>query len=533
MTAILVTMLGIAACEAYLPFWYKKIINILAAGRPDALNQLDHVIIFIALIGAASWFFRRSRDFFVTRFQSRVLSDLNNTCFDNLQQHSFSFFSNNFTGSLVRKIGRYARSFEDISDEVTYRIGQTVLQLVAILIVLAFLYWQLAAVIAVWAAIFTWVSYRFSRYKLKYDLAHSLTDSEATGHLADTITNSTNLKLFGGFLREKKEYRRLTEKLHRIRLKSWDLAAVSDAVQSAFLLVLEVGVYYFGVRLWHRGILTIGDFALIQAYLFQMLFRVWDIAKFIQKSYRNLAEADEMTDILKTPLEVQDRPDAAGLSVPKGAIEFQKVNFRYHSGVSVLKRLNFTIAPGEKVAFVGPSGGGKTTIVKLMLRFYDVQNGKILIDGQDIAATTQESLRRHIALVPQDPILFHRSLLENIRYARPNATDTDVVRAARLAHAHEFISSFPQKYQTFVGERGIKLSGGERQRVAIARAILMDAPILVFDEATSSLDSESEYLIQDALRNLMAGRTTIVVAHRLSTIMQMDRIVVIDKGRVT
>jgi ATP-binding cassette subfamily B protein len=211
----------------------------------------------------------------------------------------------------------------------------------------------------------------------------------------------------------------------------------------------------------------------------------------------------------------------------------RNVDFAYENSLPVLKKFNLKISPGEKAALIGPSGGGKSTIVKLLLRFTDIQNGQILIDGQNIAQVTQESLRANIALVPQEPILFHRSLLENIRYGKPKATEKEVIAAAKLAHAHEFISKVSEGYDTYVGERGIKLSGGERQRIAIARAILKNAPVLILDEATSSLDSESELYIQDALKKLMLGKTVIVIAHRLSTIMQMDRIIVLENGKVT
>jgi ATP-binding cassette subfamily B protein len=244
-----------------------------------------------------------------------------------------------------------------------------------------------------------------------------------------------------------------------------------------------------------------------------------------------LLDAEEMTAILTTPHEIQDAPGAKTLSVTQGKIQFDLVSFGYDERL-IFKKFNLTIHPGEKVALIGPSGGGKTTIVKLLFRFFDINGGKITIDGQNIASVTQDSLRDGLALVPQEPILFHRSLYDNIAYARPSAKESEVYEAAKLAHAHEFIKAFPKGYETFVGERGVKLSGGERQRVAIARAILKNAPILVLDEATSSLDSESEMLIQDALHNLMSNRTTIVIAHRLSTIMQMDRIVVIDGGKV-
>ncbi len=239
-----------------------------------------------------------------------------------------------------------------------------------------------------------------------------------------------------------------------------------------------------------------------------------------------------MTELLLTPHEVQDAPEAGKLQVRGGEIEFRKVNFGYYDRLPVLKNFNLKINAGERAALIGPSGGGKSTIAKLLFRFHDLRDGEILIDGQNIARVTQDSLRENLAFVPQEPILFHRSLMENIRYGKRNAANAEVIRAAKLAHAHEFITSFPQGYDTLVGERGIKLSGGERQRVAIARAILKNAPILVLDEATSSLDSESEMLIQDALKKLMEGRTAIVVAHRLSTIMQMDRIIVIDGGKI-
>jgi ATP-binding cassette subfamily B protein len=273
--------------------------------------------------------------------------------------------------------------------------------------------------------------------------------------------------------------------------------------------------------------------ALVQIYLYRIFDQLWDTGRHIRTIYEALADANEMTEILITPHQVRDRADAGRLIVNKGEIEFKKVTFSYSEGLEVLRDFSLNINPGQRVALIGPSGGGKSTIVKLLFRFYDLQSGKIIIDGQDVSAVTQDSLRENLSLVPQDPILFHRSLMENIRYGKPSASDGEVIAAAKLAHAHEFISSFPGGYNTLVGERGVKLSGGERQRVAIARAILKNAPVLVLDEATSSLDSESEFYIQDALKNLMQNRTVIVIAHRLSTIMQMDRIVVLENGRIT
>jgi ABC-type multidrug transport system fused ATPase/permease subunit len=252
----------------------------------------------------------------------------------------------------------------------------------------------------------------------------------------------------------------------------------------------------------------------------------------LRRFYNALADASEMVEILEEPHGIQDVPGAKRLAVSGGMVEFRDVEFAFRDGSPVLHGFDLAIAPGEKIALVGPSGAGKSTVTKLLLRLYDVNSGAIEIDGQNIRTVTQDSLRENIGYVPQEPILFHRTLMENIRYGKRDATDAEVVEAAKQAHAHEFITSFPQGYETFVGERGVKLSGGERQRVAIARAILKNAPVLVLDEATSSLDSESEHYIQEALDTLMEGKTVIVIAHRLSTIMKMDRIVVMEQGRI-
>jgi ATP-binding cassette subfamily B protein len=299
------------------------------------------------------------------------------------------------------------------------------------------------------------------------------------------------------------------------------------------MVLVEFLIFYVGLRYWQQGIFHVGDFVFIQAYVLTTFNNVWGFSRYLKSFYENMADANEMTEILLEPYDVKDIKGAKDLAVSKAEVEFQNITYAYNQKNSIFKDFSVKIEPAEKVAVIGPSGGGKSTFVKLLLRFYDLKSGKILIDGQNISQVTQKSLRENIALVPQEPILFHRSVMENIRYAKPDASDEEVYRAAKLANADEFISGFPEGYQTLVGERGIKLSGGERQRVAIARAILKNAPILLLDEATSSLDSESEKLIQDALKNLIKDKTTIVIAHRLSTVMQMDRIIVLENGKIT
>ncbi len=261
--------------------------------------------------------------------------------------------------------------------------------------------------------------------------------------------------------------------------------------------------------------------------------RIWDLGKSMRRVFQSLVNAKEILETLDAPVEVKDLKGATKLTIQDGTIKFAAVSFGFNKGQAVLKDFSLSVEGREKIALIGPSGAGKTTVTKLLFRFYNPKKGKILIDGQDITKVTQESLREHISLVPQDPILFHRSIIDNIRYGDPDATDAQVIEASKKAHSHEFISKLQNGYNTFVGERGIKLSGGERQRVAIARAILKNSPILVLDEATSALDSASEHLIQAALAELMKNKTVIVIAHRLSTIRMMDRIVVIENGEIT
>ncbi|PIZ94618.1 MAG: hypothetical protein COX81_02975 [Candidatus Magasanikbacteria bacterium CG_4_10_14_0_2_um_filter_37_12] len=317
-----------------------------------------------------------------------------------------------------------------------------------------------------------------------------------------------------------------------MRRFTWDLSSVFDAAQWLLMIALEIGLMVVAVKLWKIGILTIGDFVLIQAYIMRMFEKLWGFGRVVRDFYEHLADAEEMTEILDTPHEIVDSRRAKPLQIKKGKINFEGVYFSYHKTRQVISKFNLAIKPGEKIALVGPSGAGKTTVIKLLLRQHDVTRGKISIDDQLINQITLESLWSNISMVPQDPVLFHRTILENIRYGKPEASDEEVVFAAKVAHCHEFISEFSDQYNTYVGERGVKLSGGERQRVAIARAVLRNSPILVLDEATSSLDSESEHLIQDALDYLMQKKTVIVIAHRLSTIMKMDRIAVIARGQI-
>ena len=526
-----VGVLVLTGLDIYKPFLYKQFFDQLILISPDNSGPLIKTLLFIFIANIANWLVWRSVLFVNNFFQPRVMSDLLNTCYEYLQDHSYRFFSDNFVGSLVTKVRRYQKSFEDIADQTYLEIGRTLLITLSIIVTMLVFNLQIGLIIMAWALFFIVFALLFNKYKLRYDLKRAAIDTKTTAQLADTVTNNINLKLFTSHPKENKAFRAITQELFEARKKSWDLGNYAEIVQGFLVVCLELGVMYYALTLWQNGIITVGGFALIQAYLGRIFEKLWNMGRNIRTIYEAIADANEMTEILITSHEIQDSPQAAALKVKNGSIDFNNVTFAYNQQ-DIFNKFDLYIVANQKVALIGPSGGGKSTIVKLLFRFFDIQSGTVCIDGQDITSVTQESLRRQIGLVPQDPILFHRTLYENIKYGKPSASRDEILLAAKLSHCHEFISHYPQGYDTFVGERGVKLSGGERQRVAIARAILKNAPILVLDEATSSLDSESEHYIQDALRSLMKDKTTIVIAHRLSTIMQMDRIIVIENGQV-
>ncbi|MCX6785442.1 MAG: ABC transporter ATP-binding protein [Candidatus Komeilibacteria bacterium] len=516
------------------PLFYKQFFDILA-GPGDVFSRepvLIGLLVKILIIYAIGWVFWRGSSFAIAYFENKVMVDLNNSCFAYLHRHSISFFNNTFVGSLVKKVNRFGRAFEGIADIFIFEFLPVFVDLFFVIWILSLRNLTYGLIIAAWAVVYLLINYYFSLYKLKYDFKRSEADSRSTAVLADSITNHQNIKLFNGYEREIGFFKSVNLELKKIRQFCWNLGNIFEALQSVLMIFLEIGIFYFALKLWQKGLATIGDFVLIQSYILTVFNRLWNFGKVIRHYYEHLADANEMTEILQTPHEIQDVKNAMPLTVSAGGIEFKKVTFSYNQTRRVIKDLNLIIKPKEKVGLIGPSGAGKSTIVNLLLRSYDLEYGKILIDGQKVSAVARESLWQNISLMPQDPILFHRSLMENIRYGKPEVTAEQVIAAAKLANAHEFIVNFNEGYDTFVGERGVKLSGGERQRVAIARAILKNAPILLMDEATSSLDSESEYLIQQALSVLMAEKTVIAIAHRLSTIMKMDRIIVLDNGQI-
>jgi len=535
MMGLLLTLLATSAAELLAPLLYKQFFDILSQNeiaRDLRVPMLIGVIGWLAMLSVLNWGFRRATALLTRNFQTQVVADLEVTSFKYLMGHSYSFFSDRMSGALARKGSKFAYGFEGIADIIEYNVIPTVTRMVVILVVLSWYSYWMGLVVVAWLVVFLVASYRHAQRKLRHDVEMSRTDTLASGHAADCISNQSNVKIFSSLKAETTRFQQLLAERTLALRKSWRLSEAMDAVGGMFMVTLEIAILYLAVQLWRDGSFTVGDFALIQAYLIQIFDRIWGLGRMILQLNRHFGNAEEMAEIFDTPHGVVDVPKAKSLVVTKGVVEFKGVGFAYNETRTVFNDLNLTIAAGEKVGIVGYSGAGKSSLMSLLFRFHDVSQGSITIDGQNIAHVTQDSLRKMISLVPQDPLLFHRSLKDNIRYARPNATDAEVAKAAKLAHCDEFIEVLPERYEALVGERGVKLSGGERQRVAIARAIIKDAPILVLDEATSSLDSHSESMIQDALQKLMKGRTTLVIAHRLSTIMKMDRIIVMQQGKI-
>jgi len=356
--------------------------------------------------------------------------------------------------------------------------------------------------------------------------------SRHVGKVVDSISNVLNTRLFAHRHHEinvvKEAVGKTTEKdIHLqgfiLRMRAlWDITFVS----------LMIGMLVLLVSMYIQGKVTIGDFTFVMGLSRAVVFPVWWLATQMIEFSSDVGKCQQALSIITTSHSVTDAKNAVDLKVKDGAISFQKVNFNYEKASAVFNEVSVEVPAGQKVGLVGFSGAGKSTFVNLLLRFYDINSGEILIDGANITGVTQDSLRQNISMIPQDTSLYHRSLMENIRYGRLDASDEEVIDASRQAHCHDFISVLPEKYDSLVGERGIKLSGGQRQRIAIARAILKNAPILILDEATSALDSVTEKYIQQGLENLMAGRTSIVIAHRLSTLSQMDRILVFNNGHI-
>jgi ATP-binding cassette subfamily B protein len=525
--------LGTALDGVVKPYIYKQLIDGFTSGSsPDIiLAQVTHLAIILTIIILTYVSLFRIGDFSIGYFENKVMKKLTDSSFDTLISHSYNFFSNNFSGGLVAKVKRFSKSFET-SFDVASQIWQTLVILVCIIAVLFFKAPTIAVLFLVWSIVYVFITLLFIRKKVVLDYERSAADSKVTGYLADSISNILNIKIFSKQKNEENDFAQVTAYEERKRFNAWQFHNFQNLAQGTLMAILQTIVVFSYIHLWYQGIIGVGTIVLIQAYMIGLFDHLWGLGRHMTKGFEALIDMQEMVDILEAIPDILDPKKPEVLKVKDGKIELNSVTFAYNDAGKVFENLSITINFGERVGFVGHSGAGKSTITKLLLRFADLDSGVILIDGQDITKITQNDLRSVISYVPQESILFHRTIGENIAYSKLGASQEEIEEAATKAHAHEFISKLPHGYDTLVGERGVKLSGGERQRVAIARAMLKDSPILMLDEATSSLDSISESYIQDAFNELMKGKTTIVIAHRLSTIQKMDRIIVLDKGKI-
>jgi ATP-binding cassette, subfamily B, bacterial len=470
---------------------------------------------------------------FLTHLETRVRPQLQMRAFSWLTSQSLSFHANTFSGAIVNQVNKFTSAYIVLTDTFCLRFLRMFTNVIVAMIVVAFFAPVIALAMAIWTIGFVFINYKLFMKRLVYSKDAAVADTALTAHLADAMGNVSAVKAFGNEASEAAMHE--TKSLDRSHKKylSWIAGIKNDALLGTMMSILQITVLGLTLHAVSSHAIAIGTMLLIQVYVMQMINELWDLSNMTRTIEQSVADAEEMVEVFDVKPEVKDPAKPEQIRIKKGEIVCDDVDFT-HDGAndSLFTNFSLTVRSGEKIGLVGHSGSGKTTLTRLLLRFSDIDRGAITIDGQNIAHVAQAELRKHIAYVPQEPVLFHRSLRDNIAYARPDASMEAVKKAAKLAHADEFISQLPDRYDTLVGERGVKLSGGQRQRIAIARAILKDAPILLLDEATSALDSESEILIQKALNKLMKGRTTIVIAHRLSTIQKMDRIVVMDNGSI-
>ncbi len=519
-------MMVATVTEVFVPVYAGRMIDAVGGG---GAAEAWRAFAAITVLGLGLVVFRFLGWWAITPLTLNMMRDVTQEAFARVQRLSTDWHANAFSGSTVRRITRGMWALDTLNDVLLLSLLPSLTVLAATVILLAMHWPVLGLVMALGALAYITLTVGLAmRVLAPIARLSNQWDTKIGGILADAIGTNAVVKAFGGELRG-----RTVAKWRRRTRRTWMAFTWAGSGQTALLWLVRATVTAAALWLWMKGEASAGDVAYVITSYLVLNGYLRDIGQHVHMLQRSVNEMEELVQLHDEPLGVADRADAQPIRITSGAIRFEDVTFHYAGQDKPLfEDLDVTIPSGQRVGLVGPSGSGKTSFVKLIQRLYDVESGRVSIDGQDVSHATQSSLRHQVAIVPQEPVLFHRTLAENIGYSRPEATIEEIERAARLANAHDFIARLPKGYRTLVGERGVKLSGGERQRIAIARAFLADAPILILDEATSSLDSESEAAIQDAMERLMVGRTAIVIAHRLSTVRALDRILVFQHGRV-
>ena len=528
----IIGLTGATIFDFCVPVLYKNIANGLAEEySPATLTMLLDNLAMIAVFYAGVWLSWRILEIGIIPVDGGGVNLLEKRCFDVLKKQKYIFFENSFSGSLIKQANRFSRSFEIIMDWCLFHLFQNVL---AIGIAFVIFYQQqplFALYFLGWVIVYLIWNIGFSLWKLKFDEAVAKADSKVGGVYSDAISNIFIVK---SFIMEEKEQQRVnqaSDHVYKRKKIAWILMFVSFSVQGLMVFGIELLLLYLMIGKWKTGGFQVGEFVLFQSILIMLIQRLWEFGRNLRNFFTALADATEMTEVFKNAdLEI-DHPQSKDQIITKGQICFNNVSFAYEGHKPLFQNFSLQIKAGEKVALVGQSGSGKTSLTRLLFRFVDPQSGEILFDGINYRDFTLVSLRQQISLIPQQPDLFHRSIRDNITLGA-DISDEELESIAAKAQSLAFIQQLPQQFDTKVGERGVKLSGVEKQRIAIARAFLENAPVVVLDEATSALDSLTEQQIQVAIFDLLKNKTAIVIAHRLSTILRMDRIIVLEQGRI-
>jgi len=517
------------------PYCTKLLIDTVTNYSADRADIYTHIS-YILYLGLAAWMFLlvawRFLDVVDVYFIPKLQADVRFRVFEYVERHSHKYFSDEFAGALGNKISDITNGSWEILQFLFKEFVPASFAILASILILATVSPIFSYIFIAFYFAHMGICYYLSKECEKLSDVHSEQKSVLQGNIVDSLSNIINVRLFS---RNRYELTYLN-RFQNAEVKShqkllWSLFKVRLLLEVPSFIMI-VGVVYALINGWQRGVITPGDFAFVITLTFNIMMSIWRLGLSLPTFFKQIGTCQQALGLIRKPHQITDAKNAQELKVTHGEIVFDKVHFHYSAKHDLFKNKSIRIAPGEKVGLVGFSGSGKSTFVNLILRYFDIESGQILIDGQNIAKVTQDSLRQNIAMIPQDVTLFHRSLKENIHYGNLDASEAEIIEASKKAHCHEFIEKLEEGYETLVGERGIKLSGGQRQRIAIARAILKDAPILILDEATSALDSMTEKHIQESLKHLMKGRTNIIIAHRLSTLLGMDKILVFHKGQI-
>ncbi len=532
--SLIFPILAVVTNAIVAPYILSRFLDSLQAGGITLQSSWPLIATYAAVVFVGEVIMWRLALYFTWTFEVDGQYDIYVDIFRKLSRESANFHANRFGGSLISQSGKFIGSFERFWDMIIWSIVPMLTTVIGSIVTMSLLgLWQYATFLIIYALVFATIVFFISRLMIDRNREEAAASNRSSGYMADMATNAATVKSFGREDFEEQQARKVDgawrEKSFRLK---WGVLGATSVFSTMYALG-ATAAFVFAVLGAEKEIATVGMIYLIFIYALNINRQLWELNNITRTYNRVIGDADEMAKILTGEYEIIDKSDKP-LVVKSGDIAMSKVSFAHDKGEGeqVFSDFNLDIPSGQHVGVVGHSGSGKTTLTRILLRFSDIDSGEILIDGQNISQVRQQSLHESIAYVAQEPMLFHRSLSENISYGRPSASQNEIKDAAAKAHALEFIDKLPNGFDTLVGERGVKLSGGQRQRIAIARAILKDAPILVLDEATSALDSESEKLIQASLKTLMQGRTSIVIAHRLSTIAKLDRIIVLDDGKI-